>query len=702
MRDRVRWRVLPLPPLAQWREVMAALEVGPEAALAYWHRGFRRKEDLDPPLALLPLKGLREAAALLEEALRQGKRIRVHGDYDADGLTGTAILVRGLTALGADVHPFIPHRLEEGYGVLMERVPEHLEASDLFLTVDCGITNHAELRELLENGVEVIVTDHHTPGKTPPPGLVVHPALTPDLKEKPTGAGVAFLLLWALHERLGLPPPLEYADLAAVGTIADVAPLWGWNRALVKEGLARIPASSWVGLRLLAEAVGYTGKAAEVAFRIAPRINAASRLGEAEKALRLLLTEDAAEAQALVGELHRLNARRQTLEEAMLRKLLPQADPEAKAIVLLDPEGHPGVMGIVASRILEATLRPVFLVAQGKGTVRSLAPISAVEALRSAEDLLLRYGGHKEAAGFAMDEALFPAFKARVEAYAARFPGPVREVALLDLLPEPGLLPQVFRELALLEPYGEGNPEPLFLLFGAPEEARRLGEGRHLAFRLKGVRVLAWKQGDLALPPEVEVAGLLSENAWNGHLAYEVQAVDLRKPEALEGGIAPFAYPLPLLEALARARLGEGVYVPEDNPEGLDYARKAGFRLLPPEEAGLWLGLPPRPVLGRRVEVALGREARARLSAPPRPPHPRGPAQSPRPPPPPLRLRAPSPGSLQRGPPRLLGGEPCTGARGKPMRPGSTPGPTGSTGRSTWCPGRAPPTSSTRNGPTSP
>lgn len=449
--------------------------------------------------------------------------------------------------MGADVHPFIPHRLEEGYGVLMERVPEHLGASDLFLTVDCGITNHAELRELLENGVEVIVTDHHTPGKTPPPGLVVHPALTPDLKEKPTGAGVAFLLLWALHERLGLPPPLEYADLAAVGTIADVAPLWGWNRALVKEGLARIPASSWVGLRLLAEAVGYTGKAVEVAFRIAPRINAASRLGEAEKALRLLLTDDAAEAQALVGELHRLNARRQTLEEAMLRKLLPQADPEAKAIVLLDPEGHPGVMGIVASRILEATLRPVFLVAQGKGTVRSLAPISAVEALRSAEDLLLRYGGHKEAAGFAMDEALFPAFKARVEAYAARFPDPVREVALLDLLPEPGLLPQVFRELALLEPYGEGNPEPLFLLFGAPEEARRLGEGRHLAFRLKGVRVLAWKQGDLALPPEVEVAGLLSENAWNGHLAYEVQAVDLRKPEALEGGIAPFAYPLPLL-----------------------------------------------------------------------------------------------------------------------------------------------------------
>ncbi|SDF18441.1 exonuclease RecJ [Thermus arciformis] len=615
--ERVRWRFLSLPPLSGWRGVMAAFGVGPEAALALWHRGARRPEDLDPPLRLLPLKGLPEAVDLLLAALKGGKRIRVHGDYDADGLTGTAILVRGLRALGADVHPFIPHRLEEGYGVLMDRVPEHLEAAEVFLTVDCGITNHAELRELVENGVEVLVTDHHTPKETPPPGLILHPAYTPGLGEKPTGAGVAFLLLWALHERLGLPAPLEYADLAAVGTIADVAPLWGWNRALVKEGLARIPTSSWVGLRLLAQAVGYTGKAVEVAFRIAPRLNAASRLGEAEKALRLLLTDSETEAEALVGELSRLNARRQAIEEEMLRRLLPQADPAEKAIVLLDPEGHPGVMGIVASRILEATLRPVFLVAQGKGTVRSLAPISAVEALRSAEDLLLRYGGHKEAAGFALEEDRFPELKRRLLAHAASLPDPVREVELLGLLPPPSLLPQVHRELLPLEPYGAGNPEPLFLLFGAPEEARALGEGRHLAFRLGGVRVVAWRMGQAALPQEVEVAGLLTENAWNGHLTYEVQAVALREPQEVEGGVAPFAFPVPLPEALARARMGEGVYVPEDNAEGLDYARKAGFRLLPPEEASLWLGLPPRPVRGVRVEVALGRESRARLASPP-------------------------------------------------------------------------------------
>ncbi|GAA5337638.1 single-stranded-DNA-specific exonuclease RecJ [Thermus antranikianii] len=627
MKDRVRWRLLPLPPLKEWREVMEAFGVGPEAALAYWHRGVRRPEDLKPSLGLLPLRGLKEAVELLLWALEGRKRIRIHGDYDADGLTGTAILVRGLRALGAEVHPFIPHRLEEGYGVHPKRIPEHLEAADLFLTVDCGIANHAELRELVENGVEVLVTDHHTPRDTPPPGLILHPAYTPDLKEHPTGAGVAFLLLWALHERLGLPPPLEYADLAAVGTIADVAPLWGWNRALVREGLERLKDSRLLGLRLLAESVGYTGKAHEVAFRIAPRINAASRLGEAEKALRLLLTEDEEEAKGLVEELNRLNTRRQAIEEEMLKRLLPQADPEAKAIVLHDPEGHPGVMGIVASRILEATLRPVFIVVQGKGTVRSLPPISAVEALRSAEDLLLRYGGHREAAGFAVDEAYFPRFKERVEAFAASFPDPVREVPLVGLLPPLTSLPELHQALLALEPFGEGNPEPLFLLQGSPEEARSMGEGKHLAFRLQGVRVVAWRMGEraAAMPSELEAAVLLVENRWNGTVSYEAQALDFREPGELEGGISPFAFPISLAEALARAKMGEGVYVPEENLEGLEYAKKAGFRLLAPEEASLWLGLPPSPVGSARkgyvwvprgpVYVALGSVTQKRLAA---------------------------------------------------------------------------------------
>ncbi len=218
-----------------------------------------------------------------------------------------------------------------------------------------------------------------------------------------------------------------------------------------------------------------------------------------------------------------------------------------------------------------------------------------------------------------MDEVLFPELKRRLLEYAARFPEPELEVPLLAPLPAPGLLAQVYRELELLKPYGAGNPEPLFLLQGSPEEARTMGEGRHLAFRLQGVRVVAWRMGGLAVPREVEVevAGLLTENAWNGSVSYEVQAVHLREPGELEGGLTAFAFPLKLEEALARARMGEGVYIPEDNPEGLAYARRAGFRLLPPEEAPIWLGLPPNPVAVERVEVALGREARARLASPP-------------------------------------------------------------------------------------
>lgn len=610
--SRVRWRFTPLPPVEAWREAMARFGVGAEAALAYLLRGFKTLEDLRPPLRLLPLRSLEEGAALLERAIRERRRIRIHGDYDADGLTGTAILLKGLRALGADVHPFIPHRLEEGYGVLPERVPEHLLAAEVFVTVDCGIANVAELAELVENGVEVLVTDHHAPGPTLPPGVLVHPALSPDLGEHPTGAGVAFLLLWALHRRLGLPPPLSLADLAAVGTIADVAPLSGWNRALVQEGLSRLRASEHVGLRALAEAVGFTGKAVEVAFRIAPRINAASRLGQAEVALRLLLTEDEGEAEALVAELHRLNSQRQRIEEEMLARLLPQADPNEPAIVLLDEEGHPGVMGIVASRILEATLRPVFLVAGGKGSVRSLPPVSAVGALREAADLLKRFGGHREAAGFALDEALFPEFKRRIQAYAARHPAPLKEVEVLGPLPPLPELPALYRALEALEPFGSGNPEPLFFLHGKAEEVRTLGEGRHLAFRVEGVRALAWRQGERALG-RVEAAVLLMENRWNGTVSYEAQVAAFREEGALWAEEEAWAHPIPLLEALGRARLGEGVYVPEENPEGLAYAKAQGFRLEPPERAGVWLGLPPHPARRAGVRVALGRESRARL-----------------------------------------------------------------------------------------
>lgn len=665
----MRWRFSPLPPVKAWLEAMETFQVGPEAAALYLERGFTTPQALEPPLELLPLKGLEEAADLVLWAIRKGKRIRIHGDYDADGLTGTATLLKGLRALGARAHPFIPHRLEEGYGILKDRLPEHIAEADLFITVDCGITNHAELRELVENGVEVLVTDHHTPRVDgPPPGLILHPAYS-KTAEKPTGAGVAFLLLWKVHERLGLPPPLEYADLAAVGTVADVAPLLGWNRALVREGLLRLRDSAHLGLRLLARAVGYQGQAVEVAFRIAPRINAASRLGEAQAALELLLAEEEEKAKALVQRLHALNARRQVIEEEMLKRLLPQAEAMVgqsgqgeRALVLLDPEGHPGVMGLVAGRLMEKFYRPVFVAVPVSGathlhgSARSIPGISAVGALESAKDLLLRYGGHREAAGFALEAARFPEFRRRVEAYAAAHPPPVREVRLAGLLPPPSRLKALYEELAPLEPFGAGNPEPLFLLEGRVEEARPIGE-RHLAFRVDGVRVVRWRGVDgkeVGIGDWVRLAGTLAQNEWGGSVRYEVhlqahllsvpsgkQPVfpseinplqllphegNTEKPEGEGQGV--WAVPIPVEEALGLARSGAGVYLPE---EAQAWGEARGFRILPLEKAEIWLGLPfpqtlspsgdrpqvhvQRPWERRRVRVALGRRTRERLRA---------------------------------------------------------------------------------------
>ena len=649
----MRWRFSPLPPVKAWLEAMETFRVGPEVAALYLERGFTTPKALEPPLELLPLKGLEEAADLVLWAIREGKRIRIHGDYDADGLTGTAILLKGLRALGARVHPFIPHRLEEGYGILKDRLPEHIAEADLFITVDCGVTNHAELRELVENGVEVLVTDHHTPrADGPPPGLVLHPAYS-KTAEKPTGAGVAFLLLWKVHERLGLPPPLEYADLAAVGTVADVAPLLGWNRALVREGLLRLLDSAHLGLRLLARAVGYQGQAVEVAFRIAPRINAASRLGEAQAALELLLAEEEEKAKALVQRLHALNARRQAIEEEMLKRLLPQAEAMVElgeqALVLLDPEGHPGVMGLVAGRLMEKFYRPVFVAVPVSGathlhgSARSIPGISAVGALEGAKDLLLRYGGHREAAGFALEAAHFPEFRRRIEAYAAAHPPPVKEVRLAGLLPPLSRLKALYEELTPLEPFGAGNPEPLFLLEGRVEEARPVGE-RHLAFRVDGVRVVEWRGADgkeVGIGDWVRLAGTLAQNEWGGSVRYEVH-LQARLPDLpSERGESPgvWAFPIPVEEALGLARSGVGVYLSE---EAWAWGKAQGFRILPLEEAEVWLGLPfpfdvsltgkrqalspsedgpqvhlQRPWERRRVRVALGRRTRERLRAVP-------------------------------------------------------------------------------------
>ena len=561
----LRWAVRAPAPPAAVAALSRALQVPPALAAVLWSRGLRdaAPDHLEPPLVLSPNPSLAAAAERLAEAVRTRRRVLIHGDYDADGISGTAVLLLGLRELGAEVEAFIPDRLTDGYGVNPARLDEHAERAELFVTVDCGISNLAEVAELQRRGVEVIVTDHHTPGEELPECLVVHPGLSPLARQglpELTGAGVAFHLLWALRQRLGLEAPLEYADLATLGTIADVAPLLGENRALIREGLARLPDSRWPGVRAsVAQAkLGAEVSAREVAFVLAPRLNAAGRLGEADLGLELLTTPSERRARELAVYLDARNAERRKIQDDMYQAALAKADPEAPALVLEDPSWHPGVMGIVASKLLETFYLPVYIAADGKGSVRSTPGISAVAGLRAAAAHLKRYGGHQQAAGFALDMAEFEGFKAAIHGYVSRYPRPVPTVVADAVIAAEEINDGLWHAIRQLEPYGEGHPAPLFALVDRLDMARAVGKGGNtLQLRLGGVKGVAWRQGELAasLPTGelVNAAVTLHENEWREVKSLEFVAEAVRPAARLPLAEPDGEAPAPGSEAVRRA-----------------------------------------------------------------------------------------------------------------------------------------------------
>lgn len=631
-----RWLLAPPASREALLESMRRWRVSPPLAQVLYARGLTPAH-LDPPLALTPNPALREAARRVVAAMSAKKRLRIHGDYDADGVSATATLVLGLRELGAEVHGFIPHRLNEGYGIHPDRVEEHAAACDLLVTVDCGVTNLPEVRALLAHGTEVIVTDHHAPGPNFPDCLVVHPHLTsgydPELHNL-TGAGVAYHLLWAVREELGLPAPRELAGLATLGTIADVAPLIGENRALVRAGLEVLPTSTLPGVRALLEAKKVERPSArDVAFLIAPLVNAAGRLGEADLALRLLTTSSDHEARTLASYLETRNQERRGLQDRMYQEALALADPADPAIVVTKADWHVGVMGIVASKLVEAFHKPVYVVAQGKGSVRSTPGISAVEGLRYSEDLLTRYGGHPAAAGFALPEGNFPALRERLHSYARQFPRPVPEWRLDAPLPTLGATVDLVGQAAAFEPYGTGHTPPLWHVREPLSAPRLVGKrGDSLQFQVGALRGIKHGEGQ-AVPGEHDLATHLVTSDWRGQTRLELHGQALRAPARLaldtpdRGGDAPAVPRLDPREAMSHLRAGASAYA--DGPVAA-YLRDQvpaltlvapgdphpGGELILyalPDEASLTRWLTTCQLTGGRVAFALGPKTLAEL-----------------------------------------------------------------------------------------
>ena len=560
----LRWTVCPQPDRAEAIALAADLGVPLPLAALLVQRGHATPDAarrfLRPSLADLAdpfsLEGMEAAVATIAAAVRAGEAILVHGDYDVDGQCATALLTRALLTAGARVTPFVPHRLRDGY----DFGPAGLAAAQaagasLVITCDCGITAVETVAAAKAAGLRVVVTDHHLPGDAlPAADAIVDPQQPGDTSGLGAmcGTGLALKLVQALIPELGLPANLHFhlLDLAALATVADVVPLAGENRIIVKHGLRVLAQSHWPGLRALVEAGGLAGKevkAGHLGFVLGPRLNAAGRIGDAADGLRLLLTDDPAEAAMLARRLEALNGERQAIDQRILEEALAQvgqhADPARDAGLVLAGDGwHPGVVGIVASRIVERYGRPAFLIAFdgdiGKGSGRSISRFDLHAALHGCGGLLERFGGHRMAAGLTIRREHLESFRScfAAAARAALDPGDLGPEQRVDLVLGLGEVTHDLERLCRhLEPCGMGNPSPVFGVRGV----RMAGHGRVGTNHLKGslddgrsqVAAIAFQWADRVpwLGPStlLDAAFKVECNEWNGRTTLQARLVAL-------------------------------------------------------------------------------------------------------------------------------------------------------------------------------
>lgn len=583
-----RWKLD--PPDSAAAELAQRLKVSPIVAQLLLNRGISDFDNaqafLRPSLLALAdpsiIPGLTAAAGRIAKAIRDREKIVIYGDYDVDGITATSILWHGITLLGGEVSTYIPHRIEEGYGLNSEALLQIIDAgAKLIVTVDCGITAIEPAQLARERNVDLIITDHHhwhgDPPILPDCHAIVHPRLPSAGPVYPNphlcGAGVAFKLAWGIGQSIGGAARvsdsfrgflLEATALAALGTIADVVPLIGENRVLAHFGLSGLTQSKLTGIRALIESASLTGKSLDtydVGFLLAPRLNACGRLGHAALAVEMLTTATEAKAREIAVYLEAQNRQRQSVEKQILEQALAQIESNGwakdsnRALVLAAEGWHAGVIGIVASRIVDRYCRPTVMIAlsgnQGQGSARSIPGFHLANALESCSQHLLAYGGHEMAAGLKIDSAHVAEFR---QAFCQAADSLITDEMLIPQLRVecsanlPEITETLVTDLQRLGPFGHGNRKPTLCLDRAivAGNPRRVGKtGDHLQLTIKQkrqtMRCIAFGAGEmaesLASGSEIRLAVEPTINEFNGRRSVELQVKDFQFPAVAERAV---------------------------------------------------------------------------------------------------------------------------------------------------------------------
>ena len=531
------------PPDDRCEQLAKSLKVSPLLAQVLINRGITDSEEasvfLRPKLTELidpdRMPGIEPAVQRLRQAITDKEKITVYGDYDVDGITGVAILWQVLTMLGADVDYYIPHRIDEGYGLNAEAIGTLAKSgTKLLVTVDCGVTAFDSAEMAAQLGLDLVITDHHQPDiKLPQATAIVHPALEESYPNQDSaGAMVAFKLAWAIANEFNpgrkLDPKLRdfmlsATSLAAMGTVADIVDLRGENRILTSYGLKALPGCKLSGIEALIETAGLTGHSLDsfhIGFRLAPMLNAAGRMGHARLAVELLTSDSPVRSMQIAEYLKEQNVQRQQCERKIFKQaceMIVERDlnhPDRKSIVLASENWHTGVIGIVASRIVDKYYRPTIMinaadaengVAQGSG--RSIPGFCLLSAIRTCSQHLNSFGGHKMAAGITIETEKINQFAAELEDYAKQNLNENDVAAKLHIdaaVPLETFRKETVGELQLLGPFGQGNPQPTFATKGVrlASPPRRVGAGReHLQLTITdntaAIRCIGFRFGKL-------------------------------------------------------------------------------------------------------------------------------------------------------------------------------------------------------------